>query len=123
MAKIAQEAQDLHSQDLAARAAAADTAATLQAPQETESSTQRTAGDLLQQQLQLLTVDSHEPEAILLSQLLKACVVTLGHMILFQTTHKATDAIWGSKGAVAGISGSCATRAAILSSWSGNLCT
>ena len=115
MARTAHEARDLRSQELAARAAAPDTAAALQTPLETEPAAQRTAGDLLQQQLQLLTVDSQESEGVLLSQLLRACVVTVGHMAAFHPTQNATDTMWSSQGTVAGRSTPYATHLTLFS--------
>lgn len=66
------EASEASRQRCAARAAAAEQPLTSGMPESSQSGQQQ-AGELLHQQLQLLTVDTQSSEAALLPKLLKAC--------------------------------------------------
>ena len=101
MAQLAQQARNMqvrHATDTAAAAAAAATSSNSSEP---PGPAQHAAGELLQQQLQLLTVDSQEAEQVLLAQLLRACTVTLGLMAAFDLA-SGSDTLWRSQGAVQG---------------------
>lgn len=76
MARSAQQARDTYQKAAAAERAAATSPETVSS--ETPGLRQKVAGQLLQQQLQLLTVDSQEADSTLLSKLLRACLLTIG---------------------------------------------
>lgn len=78
MARNAQQAKDTYQKAAAARRVAA-TSPEAVSP-ESAGSRQKLTGQLLQQQLQLLTVDSQEADSPLLTKLLRMCLVTVGLM-------------------------------------------
>ena len=78
LARNAQLARDTHQKTAAARRAAATSAETVSS--ESAAPRQKLAGQLLQQQLQLLTVESQEADSALLTKLLRTCLVTVGLM-------------------------------------------
>lgn len=78
LSRNAQQARNTYQTTAAARRVAATSAETVSS--EGAGPRQKLAGQLLQQQLQLLTVDSQEAESALLTKLLRTCLVTVGLM-------------------------------------------
>ncbi|KAL3152001.1 hypothetical protein ABBQ32_001121 [Trebouxia sp. C0010 RCD-2024] len=78
MARNAQQARDAYQKAAAAKRAAATSPEA--ASSESAGSRQKLTGQLLQQQLQLLTVDLQEADSPLLTKLLRMCLVTVGLM-------------------------------------------
>lgn len=76
LGRNAQQARDSYRRAAAGRRAAASSAETVSS--ESAGPRQKLAGQLLQQQLQLLTVDSQEADSALLTKLLRTCLVTVG---------------------------------------------
>ena len=74
MCNHAEQARDAYRDVTAARRAAVLSLET--APSDVADSLKKLAGQLLQQQLHLLTVDSHEADSVLLTKLLRTCIVT-----------------------------------------------
>lgn len=95
LARNAQQATDTYQKTAAARRVAATSAETVSS--ESAGPRQKLAGQLLQQQLQLLTVDSQEVDSALLTKLLRTCLVTVGLMpILMDGDRSAEDLVIGA---------------------------
>ena len=80
MARLADQAHSQHQQAQANTAAAARASALSGMSTEAARPAQQVVGELLRQQLQLLTVDSQKAELVLLGKLVTVCTVTLGLM-------------------------------------------
>ena len=102
MAGIAKQARDLHWRAVADSRTAAATAGLAAASSDAAQQAQQMAGELLRQQLQLLTVDSQDAESPLLTKLLRACIVTSGLMTAFTAAPVGTATMWRPHGIVAG---------------------
>ena len=101
MAQLAQQARNMQVRHAADTAVAGAASVTSAHSSESAGPAQHAAGELLQQQLQLLTVDSQEAEQVLLAQLLRACTVTVGLITAFDLA-RGSEALWRSQGSVQG---------------------
>ena len=99
LARIAQQARDTHQKTAAARRVAAASAEFVSF--ESAGPRQELAGQLLQQQLQLLTVDSQEADSALLTKLLRTCLVTVGLMPTLMAG-AGSEAVTSAEGLVVG---------------------
>ncbi len=114
MARLADQAHSQHQQARANTAAAARASALSGMSTEAARPAQQVAGELLRQQLQLLTVDSQEAELALLVKLVRACTVTLGLMTALCGGPAESSTTWLPQGTVAGMeSSSCMHKEAI----------
>lgn len=84
LANKAQQARDAYQKAAAARRVAATSPEAVSS--ESAGPRQKLTGHLLQQQLQLLTVDSQEAESALLTKLLRMCLVTVDLMPILRDT-------------------------------------
>jgi len=117
MARLADQAHSKHQQARANTAAAARTTALLGMPTEATRPAQQMAGELLRQQLQLLTVDSQEAELALLVKLVRVCTVTLGLMTALCGGPAESSTTWLPQGTVAGMeSSSCLHKEVVTDS-------
>ena len=114
MARLADQAHSQHQQAQANSAAAARATALSGMSPQAARPAQQVAGELLQQHLQLLTVDSQEAELALLVKLVRVCTVTLGLMTALCGGPAKSSTTWLPQGTVAGMeSRSCMHKEAV----------
>ncbi len=118
MARLADQAHSQHQQARANTASAARASALSGMSTEAARPAQQVAGELLRQQLQLLTVDSQEAELALLVKLVKLCTATLGLMTALCGGPAESSTTWLPQGTVAGMElpGSCLHKDVITDS-------
>jgi hypothetical protein len=110
MARLADQAHSQHQQAQANTAAAARATALSGMSPEAARPAQQVAGELLRQQLQLLTVDSQEAELALLVELVRVCTVTLGLMTALCGGPAESSTTCLPQGTVAGIQLACTRK-------------
>ena len=100
MGRSAQQAKEAYQRAAAAKRMATSPSQSM--PSEDAGPRQKLAGQLLQQQLQLLTVDSQEADSALLAKLLHTCLITVALVAAFNAAAGGVGADLSAQGMIAG---------------------